>query len=104
MRVIVLGPRAARKSLEKLAFVVSEVLISEIPIKVPVDTNCQPGFRRLEAHWVGSDERAAEVCHDRCGAAGRYKASGNRSSASRTRQLIALTVVFINTLGREQRH
>src|SRR5437764_98969 len=37
MRVIVLGPGAARKSIEKLAFVVSEILIAKVPIEEPVN-------------------------------------------------------------------
>src|SRR2546421_4737448 len=85
MRVIVLGPRAARKSIEKLAFVVSEILIAEVPIEVPVYLDGQPGFRRLEIIRIRSDKRATEVCYDRSRAAGRYEAPGNRSSTGRTR-------------------
>src|SRR5207253_6578017 len=60
MRVIVLGPRAARKSIEKLAFVVSEILIAEVPIEVTVYLDGHPGFRRLEIIRIRSDKRAPE--------------------------------------------
>src|SRR5437667_11323430 len=104
MRVVVLGSGAARKSIEELALVVGKILIAEVPIEMPVDPNCQPGLRRFEVHRIRSNERATKICSDRRRAAGRYEASGDRSSAGGTRSLIALPIIFINPVGREQSH
>ena len=78
MRVIILRPWSNYS-----AFVVIVVLITHIPIKPVMQLDGQSGFRRLITHWIRCDQGsgiARRICHS-----------------------ISLAVVFIDSIGSEER-
>ena len=52
MSVIILRPGS-----NKRALVVVVVLISDVPVEALMQLDSQPGFRRLETHRIGRDQR-----------------------------------------------
>ena len=78
MRVIVLRPWTYYR-----AFVVVVVLITDIPIKPMMQLDGQPRLRRLITHWIRCDQGS--------GVAGRIRHS------------IALSIIFIDSIGGKQR-
>src|SRR5215475_1018399 len=84
MSMIVLGPRTTRKRPQEPIFVVVVILVTKVPIEVPVKPNRQPPFRRLKTHGIRSDQRARISC--------------------RVRQTISLAAVFIDPVRGKQGH
>src|ERR1051325_11156515 len=59
MRMIILwAHRVEWKRPHESVFVVIEVLVTQVPIQMPVQSNREPAFRRLETHWIRVDQSA----------------------------------------------
>ena len=58
--MVILGTRAAGKREGELTLVVVVILVAQVPIQTTVQADCDSGFRRLEAHRIGRDQRASE--------------------------------------------
>src|SRR5690349_804685 len=85
MRMIVLwAHRVKWKRPHESVFVVIEVLITQVPIQMPVQSNRKPAFRRLETHRIRSNE-------------------GSRI-ARRIRKAIALAIVPVDAVRTVERH